>query len=1113
MMRRYWVLILSVLGLFPPLSGQEIGNPYIHNYNPREYKASSANFAAVQDQRGIMYFGNLRGVLEFDGYNWRLINLPNDESVRSLAVDSLGTVYVGAPGELGYLYADSLNRMHFHSFMSRIDGNYQDDYQVIGLERGALFRTSKSGKIYFADPDTLRVFEVPEARGWSDFFRLNGKLLTIGESGLVSWNEDLGAFVPVAGGEVLREKVLMNLLALGPDQALIRLGKGDFRFLTLRDGRATFTRFRTEIDDRLQEEQVSSLEKLGQTKLIIGTVKNGIYVLDREGQLLQHLNEQSGLQDNFVINCFMDQHQSLWLTLSRGISRLEIADPLKHWDESLGLNGIVFSTHRHRGTLYAATALGVFYLEKNHFVQIPEMEAESWQFYSVPDDAGRYYLYVRSNRGLFELRGKRAIKVKNSKNRFSFYQSPWVPKRLYNLPMEGGVELQEWANGTWNQGEPLPGLVGNFQGMAEGPDGYLWLLTASEEELLIRAKYDYEAGAQLLSLDTIKQELPEIQGIYPLEDDLVFSTKNGIYRYVPEENRFYADTLLPFAKVGILRMSTDQQGNVWLACFQGPRRWLEVAWKGESGQYQRDTLLLKGLDNIEVWGPPYPENDSYVWIGASQGLYRFDLKGSFQAPAIPAPLIRKVEIKGDSLLPFLPAPDSMAVLQLDHPHNAIKFHFVSPFYSSQNGTFYRYRLKGWERDWSPWTSSLQKEFTLLPSGRYTFQLQARNRYDQLSEVTELVFDVRPPWYKTVWAFISYGLLVICMIYGTVKLNTQRLHMQNVNLERLVYERTAEIWEQHKLIVKRTVALKRQKAEVAEQHKLLERKNEELETTLDKLKNAQSHLVESEKMASLGQLTAGIAHEINNPINYVKNSVSPLKKDFSEIRMLFRKIRELQHTPNLPQAVDSIRHYAEEIDAEYLFEEMEQLVHGIEEGANRTASIVKGLKTFARADQDAFHHVDLHESIEATLTILANRLKNRIKVNKKFGDIPVCECMPGKINQVFMNLISNSVDAIEECGREPKAGEPYIGELTILTENINQKEVRITFTDSGCGMSPEIRQRIFDPFFTTKPVGDGTGLGLSITFGIVEKHGGSIAVDSKPGQGSTFVLVLPLEQED
>jgi len=287
-------------------------------------------------------------------------------------------------------------------------------------------------------------------------------------------------------------------------------------------------------------------------------------------------------------------------------------------------------------------------------------------------------------------------------------------------------------------------------------------------------------------------------------------------------------------------------------------------------------------------------------------------------------------------------------------------------------------------------------------------------------------------------------------------------------------------------------------ELNQKNKALSHANEELTATLEKLKQTQVHLVDAEKMASLGQLTAGIAHEINNPINFVAANVSPLRQDLKDITTLLELVRE---QANSQQALFPVMEKWEELDMDYLLNEVGQLLGGIEEGANRTKEIVSGLRSFSRMDENEFKYVDIHENIVSTLTLLQNKTKNRIEIHKDFGDVPPFECLPGKINQIFMNLFSNAIQAIED------KGDIYIRTWA------DSECIHVTIRDTGKGIPLKNQRKIFEPFFTTKDIGKGTGLGLSITYGIVNQHDGKIDVKSDPGKGAEFHVQFPIEHVD
>jgi len=310
-------------------------------------------------------------------------------------------------------------------------------------------------------------------------------------------------------------------------------------------------------------------------------------------------------------------------------------------------------------------------------------------------------------------------------------------------------------------------------------------------------------------------------------------------------------------------------------------------------------------------------------------------------------------------------------------------------------------------------------------------------------------------------------------------NARIIREQNVILEAKVDERTVE----------------------------LKASNSELQKTLIDLKETESQLVEAEKMASLGQLTAGIAHEINNPINFITSNVNPLKRDVDILMEAINRIENVSLSDG--KSIDKqkqIEDYKEEIDFDYLKIEIHHLLKGINDGASRTAEIVKGLRVFSRLDEDDLKKADINEGLDSTLIIVNNLFNNKIKLVKEYGDIPHIECYPGKLNQVFLNIISNAIYAINK-----QHGDNPDGVLKIST-SCNETNIFIKIEDNGIGMDENTKKKIFEPFFTTKDVGEGTGLGMSITYNTIKKHNGQIFINSTPGVGTEFILELPIIHE-
>ncbi|BCL34337.1 PAS domain S-box protein [Nostoc sp. MS1] len=288
---------------------------------------------------------------------------------------------------------------------------------------------------------------------------------------------------------------------------------------------------------------------------------------------------------------------------------------------------------------------------------------------------------------------------------------------------------------------------------------------------------------------------------------------------------------------------------------------------------------------------------------------------------------------------------------------------------------------------------------------------------------------------------------------------------------------------------------------------------ELEQTLKKLQKTQSHLIQSEKMSSLGQLVAGVAHEINNPVNFIYGNLTHATSYTRELLNLLELYQE-----NYPNPVLKIQKEIKNIDLDFLIEDLPKLLSSMELGAERIRQIVASLRTFSRLDEAELKAVDIHQGIDSTLMILEHRLKKKsdhpqIKVIKDYGNLPLVECYAGQLNQVFMNILANAIDALEDSLIQGKLTNDQ-PQIRICTQELISQQIMICISDNGLGIPEQVKQRLFDPFFTTKPVGKGTGLGLSISYQIItERHGGSLKCISSPNQGSEFIIQIPIEQSN
>lgn len=544
----------------------------------------------------------------------------------------------------------------------------------------------------------------------------------------------------------------------------------------------------------------------------------------------------------------------------------------------------------------------------------------------------------------------------------------------------------------------------------------------------------------------------------------------------------------------ILSILEDPNGNLWMGSYSGIQKY-----------FPNDNSVISFTVNDGLQGNEFNHNakllgsDSSFYFGGLDGLSKFEPK-NFIRKQINIPIVwEEIQLFYKTISPsdtsFLDITiNHQKKLVLPSGQNVISIKYAGIDYNFPRNTKYAYQLDGFDNDWNYVNYLRVATYTNLASGNYVFKVKATNDDTHWPETyRELIIRIKPAWYELIGVRF---LFVVIALFSVASLVSFRNRMQ----------------ERHKKKLEKEVAHRTYQIEV--QKNEIQFKNEELNDSLHNLRIAQTKLVHTEKMASLGLLTAGIAHEINNPVNFISSGVDAISETMKDLKIIENKtienweklkfaIQEGKISDN-DKLVETLCQELENLKSDLHFDklqlEYDTLMRTIKTGANRTVDIVKGLRTFARSDQNHFQLTKLEIIVDTVLVLLRHKYDEKIEIVKNYNLVPEIECMQGKINQVILNILDNSIQAIENNGT-----------ITITIQKKEENHVRLEISDTGSGIPADAQDKIFDPFFTTKEVGKGTGLGLSITKSIMDDHQASIRFETSPS-GTTFFLDFPISQE-
>jgi signal transduction histidine kinase/ligand-binding sensor domain-containing protein len=1064
------ILVFAMLNFITQsLYGHETGFKYLKNYSYKEYDHQAQNWGMVQAENGIIYVANNGGVLEFDGVSWRVIGIPNYDTVRSIAVDNFGTVFIGGNNKFGYLALDSNGTLKYESLVNHLgnnEKNFSNVWSTHATKKGIYFRTTNFLFRWDYKEIKIKVWSTPNS--FKNSFVCNGDFILQQEKvGIIKVVNDSFKLVP--GGETFADEKIWMMVPYDSERnsRTLLIGTRSKGFY-LYDGRK-FVSFPTEVDNYLKKNRSYRGIRLSSGDFALATLLGGLVIMDAHGRIKYIFDKTYGLQDDKVHYVFEDIQGNLWLCLDNGISKIEYVSPISINDERSHLSGLVLSAVKHDKDLYVGTTNGLYYLESPlKFNLIPGISSSCWSLISID-----HSILAAATDGVFQVDDNKNIKRKVIKDvSFVLLPSKRYPGRTWCGTDKGLIALYQ-EKGHWIEDLRFKTINHEIRYLVEDKSGNLWLVTSTGG--VLKVDFSVDINNPVVTWYETSHGLPGGR-VYATEaaGHVMFATEKGIFRFDEEKKVFIPDRTMGDEFAGgsdskdVFRIAEDKNKNIW---FNSQSRNFQ-AIPEPRGNFTIRSRPFRRIPKIQV-NAIYPDPDGKItWFASFDGLIRYDstVEKNYQQQF--QTLIRRVLINenqederqifdgcviksktykaGKPLFPVIKYRD-----------RNLYFEFAAPFFEVETETRYQCFLDGYDSDWSVWSKTTKKNYTNLDPGMYSFRVRARNIYHHLGKEDAFKFKILPPWYRTWWAFLLYVIVFILTLFFIVKWRSGKLKWEKQRLEQIVTERVKEINEKHQ-----------------------------------QLKNTQDQLIQAEKLSSLGTLLAGIAHELFNPAGTIMLNAEWFSKAWKDIAPLLDRLDADSKLiiANLP--------YNESR------EEIEKLISGLLDSSRRIKNLLEELKKISRKEDGTNKEtVDIHTVIRSAVHLTQNLIKKSTdNFTLDFGEnIPGFQGNSQRLIQVFINLVRNACEALPANNRC----------ITISTSyHKKTNEILIQVKDEGEGIEEQNLSKITDPFFTTRRNSGGMGLGLSISRQIIQdEHQGRMVFDSTPGQGTTVLVYLPVKPFD
>ena len=769
---RPWLVLVVLWIAALPLAASERGLPLITVYSAEVHKAGPQTFDLAQDTRGVLYFGNLHGLVTFDGAWWRLRKLPDDQAPLAVATDSAGRVVLGMTNELGYLQNDAVGSPEYRSLLPLLPKNKRDFGDVRGV-------CSTAAGFLFVTETSLIVWNGTTARVAAEFDRESAprgcyagenEVYLRGPKGLHKF-DPITARIEPAGidGHVM-------LIVRAADGRIVAAVKNEGLFVV---DNGTKTPWAPAATEWLKGKLVTGGCLLRDGRIAVTTRQHGLLILAKNGDIEQILNEAAGLPDAVINEARIDREGALWLAMEGPLVRIDLSSPVSVFDARKGLRGSAGDAARFAGRLYAISSHGLHVIaEDGSANRIDEIVDTPWRMLPLADE-----MLVGTTRGIDSIdKNGKIAHVADTSEVYDVVRSISDASRVW-LAERGGVGSIHRVNGKWTYEGLVPGTPQYISTVVEH-DGVLWAGTVFNGILRI----ENARGAK----PRIQQFGENEMNAFLVNGRVVLVKANGQILQPDGEGRLIPDPILGHisAPRGFFVVAADASGNIWINSLP-PRMFARQS----DGSYAREGRPLVSVSAADIQN--LRTHGNVVWFASDKGLFRYEPLAASETTALqPTPLIRRV-IAGENRLLFGGVATGGKRAQLQHNFGRIRIEFAPASY--RPGVSYQYRLDPIDTQWSEWTDQTFIDYTTLSANDYTFRLRARGPAMVTSEETAWKFSVSPPWYLEKWAYALWALLIIAAIAGVIRMRTSALERQAGRLRETVAERTTELRNTVKLL--------------------------------------------------------------------------------------------------------------------------------------------------------------------------------------------------------------------------------------------------------------------------------------------------------------------------